>query len=464
MERRRFLYSLFLMLLCLVIIPNKFASANSLSDIPNAYKEEVNYLIGKNIIFGYEDGTFKPNQLVSRQEAATMMGRALKLDGSTPRQTVFSDVNPNSYAAGYIQSANDKGIISGYGNGTFGPTKNMTRLEMAYLISSAFNLSDSGDVFYVDMPQASGAKAAIAGVTNAGITNGYTDGTFKPSSSITRVEFSLMLARALNPDFKVEPIKMQGSTKYVTASSLNVRKGPGANYDRIGSLTKGASITAYGSSGDWAFIENGNVKGYVHTAYLSSTKPTVASASTTKGKVIAIDPGHGGHDPGAVGNGLREKDIVLGVGLELKKYLEAAGIKVVMTRSTDKFIPLDDRPKIAKNAGADTFVSLHMNAASASANGTETFYSKGGSSTRVNQSSALAGFIQDRLLDTLDSRDRGVKTANYLVIYQNTLPSVLVEMGFISNKAEATYINSHQKETAQAIYLGIMDYYKWLGK
>lgn len=473
MERRKLYYGLFLMLLCLVMIPNQSVSAKSLPDIPSAYEEEMNYLIGKNIITGYEDGTFKPNKLVLRQEAATMMAKALNLNGATPTKTVFRDVDPKSYASGYIQAASDKGIINGYGDGTFGPTKNMTRLEMAYMISSAFNLSGDNNAAFVDMPSNANAKKAITSVTSAGVTNGYTDGTFRPQSSITRLEFGIMLARALNKDFRVEPVEapdVKGATKYVTVASLNVRSGPGTNYSKVGYLTKGDSLTSYAQTGDWVYMETGSLSGYVHTAYLSSTlpaepaAPTKPSTPSTKGKVIAIDPGHGGHDPGAVANGLKEKDVVLGVGLHLKKYLEDAGIKVIMTRSTDKFISLDDRPKIAENGGADTFVSLHMNAASASASGTETYYSKSGSSTKVKESKALAEFIQERLVDTLDSKDRGEKTANFKVIYKNKLPSVLVEMGFLTNKAEATYVNTHQQETAKAIYLGILDYYEWSDK
>lgn len=475
MERRRIGYWFILMLVCLILVPNQSVSASTLSDIPQTYEKEINYLIGKNIVTGYADGEFKPNQLVTRQEAATMIGKALNLDGAKPRQTVFSDVKPDSYASGYIQAANDKKIINGYADGTFGPTKNMTRLEMAYLITSAFKLNASNDVSFKDMPSNSNAAKAISAVTGAGITNGYENGTFRPNNSITRLEFAIMLARSLNPDYRIEPVKpsepkptvptqpsepsgsTEGTTMYVTTASLNVRSGPGTSYSKVGSLTKGNEVTTYEKTGDWVYMTSGKVSGYIHTSYISSQKPSLT-------KVIAIDPGHGGHDPGAVGNGLYEKNLTLGVALHLRDYLNNAGIKVVMTRSTDKFIALEDRVTIAENAGADTFVSLHMNAATSSASGTETYYTTSGTATRAESSKALAEFIQERLVDAIGSKDRGEKTANYKVIYKNPLPSVLVEMGFISNKEEANYINNHQKETAYAIYLGIQDYYKWQGK
>lgn len=458
MVRKGVYFWLILLFVSIFSIPINSASANILSDIPDKYSNEINYLLDRNIITGYGDGTFNPNRLVTREEAATMIGKALHLDG-TPRQTAFSDVNPKSYASGYIQTGYEKKIINGYSDGTFGPKKNMTRVEMAFLLTNAFNLTSSSNVFYTDMPTDSSKAKAISSVTNAGVTNGYPDGTFRPNSSITRVEFAVMLARVLNPEFKVDPIENNPVTQYVTVASLNVRSGPSTSYSKVGYLTKGTAVNSYSKTGEWVYIKSGSLSGYVHTAYLSTEKPTV----DTK-KVIAIDPGHGGKDPGAVANGLKEKDLTLGVGLYLKEYLEQAGIKVIMTRSTDTYLTLDERVAVAEKGGADTFVSLHMNSAGSTASGTETFYTTSGTSDRAKSSKALAEFIQERLVDTLGTKDRGEKIENYRVIYKNSLPAVLVEMGFISNAEEAKLINTHQKETAKAIYMGILDYYKWSGK
>ena len=95
-------------------------AAVQLSDIPSTAAKEINFLLDKKIIAGYEDGTFKPTRNVNRGEAAIMLGRALNLDG-TQRATSFSDVNASAKASGYIQSAVKKGIISGYKDGTFKP-------------------------------------------------------------------------------------------------------------------------------------------------------------------------------------------------------------------------------------------------------------------------------------------------------------------------------------------------------
>jgi len=457
MKRNGIHFWAILVLLISVFVPVGSTSAKTLSDIPASYAKEINYLIEKKIITGYEDGQFKPNRLVTREEAATMMGKAKGLNG-TQRKTVFYDVKQNSYASGYIQSANDKNIINGYGDGTFKPKNNMTRVEMAFLISKAYNLTNTANVSYSDLPSDAAQQKAIKSITNAGISNGYTDGTFRPKDSITRAEFAVMLARALNSSFKVEPIKAKAVTQYVTVNGLNIRSGPGTGYKSVGSLNKGDKITTYAISGGWAQITAGSVKGYVSTAYITKNAASVK-------KIIVLDPGHGGKDPGAVANGLREKDIVLSVGLYLRDYLKAAGVEVIMTRTSDVYLTLDERVAIAKNSGADSFVSLHMNAAaSTSASGTETYSSTAGDSNRVNSSAKLSQFIQERLVDELGTRDRGEKNADYVVIYKNPLPSVLAEMGFLTNAAEAKYVNAHKKETARAIYLGIMDYYKWAGK
>ena len=108
-------------------------AAAQLSDIPSTAAKEINFLLDKKIIAGYEDGTFKPTRNVNRGEAAIMLGRALNLDG-TQRPTSFSDVNASSKASGYIQSAVKKGIISGYEDGTFKPADTISRVEMAYLL------------------------------------------------------------------------------------------------------------------------------------------------------------------------------------------------------------------------------------------------------------------------------------------------------------------------------------------
>lgn len=444
---------LIFVLFALVFMSNVFveeAAASSLKDIPAKYAEEINYLVDRSIITGYPNGYFYPDKAVTREEAATMIGRALDLDG-TKRNTVFSDVSSSSYASGYIQSAYERKIITGYGDGTYKPDRKITRGEMAFLISKAFTLTKTSEMLYIDVPDSGSQSDAINKVSTAGIAGGYPDGTYRPDNPITRAEFSLLVARGLNSDFKVESQLTPIGSKIVAANLLNVRTGPGTNYDRIGQFSGGTKVTVYKESGSWAYVAAGSLKGYVHTDYLREVN------------IIAIDAGHGGYDPGAQANGLVEKELNLDVAKRTQRYLENAGIKVVMTRTDDTYISLDGRVDYAVRHNADTFVSIHGNAAGSAAKGTETYYSAAGLNDRAYASMKLATFIQDRLVAALGTYDRGVKESGFRVIKATPLPSTLLELGFLTNDSDAKKLANdyYRDRAAKAIYLGIEDYYKW---
>ena len=170
---------------------------------------------------------------------------------------------------------------------------------------------------------------------------------------------------------------------------------------------------------------------------------------------ICLDPGHGGADPGAVGNGLHESDVVLDIALKARAYLEAVGHSVVMTRETDTF-DMDElqlRCDVSDNSGADVFISIHCNSAnSASATGTETFYQAGS-----EKGHRLAAYVQQQLL-SLGLDDRGLKTNPLYVVRCTEAPAILVELGFLSNPYDADIINNNRDEFAAAIARGITDY------
>ncbi|MFJ7932916.1 family 10 glycosylhydrolase [Sporosarcina sp. NPDC096371] len=153
--------------------------------------KEITYLAQEGITSGDLKGYFNPNQHVTRGEAAAMIGRALHLDG-TKRTTSFKDVSANMFASGYIQSAVDNKILSGYKNGTFKPNEKITRGEMALMISRAFDLSDGNTT-------ASAEKALIS----KGIAQGMVDGTFGTKLSIIRADFAIFLARANDENLRI---------------------------------------------------------------------------------------------------------------------------------------------------------------------------------------------------------------------------------------------------------------------
>lgn len=177
---------------------------------------------------------------------------------------------------------------------------------------------------------------------------------------------------------------------------------------------------------------------------------------------IFIDPGHGGPDPGAVGNGVTEEYVNLNVSLELARLLRNAGFDVRLYRTTstenvlaNKNADLRSRAATANNWGADYFISIHTNSSErTAAQGVEAYvYRLGGASERLAQS------IVDSVSEELGSQNRGVMQANFAVLRRTNMPAVLVELGYLTNPTEALNLNSPawQKAVAAAIYDGIIN-------
>ncbi|TCI48877.1 cell wall hydrolase [Exiguobacterium sp. SH3S2] len=228
---------------------------------------------------------------------------------------------------------------------------------------------------------------------------------------------------------------------------LNVRATASASSTILGKLAHGTQVDHYGSSNGFYKIKYNNRDGYISTAYASASKPSASS-----GAVIILDAGHGGTDPGAVRSSLYEKTVVLDVTKRTEAYLRSKyGYEVRLTRSTDVYLTLNQRVQAARNLRGDLFVSLHTNAATTSAaNGVETFYST--SSAHSAKSRVLATNIQSNLMGEMSGmRNRGVKTANYYVITYNTMPSALVELGFISSPQDIVHLRSEASRQRMAI-------------
>ncbi|WP_246483983.1 N-acetylmuramoyl-L-alanine amidase [Heyndrickxia vini] len=248
--------------------------------------------------------------------------------------------------------------------------------------------------------------------------------------------------------------------RIVNVAGLNIRQGPSTSYKSIGVLKKDAKVTMYDINAGWAFVTSGKLAGYVRTTYLQSTTPV-------NKRIIALDAGHGGKDPGASANQLVEKDVTLNIALRVQKLLKKAGIEVAMTRTGDTYPTLQDRIDVGVKANADAFISIHCNTFSKeSANGTETYYNNGGPKDRANDSKKLASFIQTRLVKAIETTNRGVKQQEYQVVKYNPLAAVLIELGFLSNKEDASKLASDEYSdlAAQSIYQGVLDYYNYIGK
>ncbi len=223
-------------------------------------------------------------------------------------------------------------------------------------------------------------------------------------------------------------------------------------------------------------------------------------------KKVIIDAGHGGKDPGAIGiTGVKEKNIVLSIAKKTADYVKQnfPDLEVVLTRDSDVFLELHERSTLANESNADLFISIHANSAgSASAHGTETYvlglhkseanltvakrenavielednhdehYSFNPNSPEghimmsmaqnayLDQSIFLASEIQGQFEDRVQRHNRGVRQAGFYVLYKTTMPSILIELGFLSNAEEEKFLNSPQGQEymASAIYRAVKDY------
>ncbi len=158
-------------------------------------------LVNRNIIQGYPDGSVKPNQTITRAEAAVMMSRALKKDPA-PYHGGFVDVRRQNYAADYIQAMVDEGIFYGYGHNSFRPHASIERGEIAAILNRSFALKAEKYIYFPDVPSTYFAYHAIANVAGANVARGTPDGNFHPRASVTRAEFAAFLTRALEFEMK----------------------------------------------------------------------------------------------------------------------------------------------------------------------------------------------------------------------------------------------------------------------
>ena len=192
--------------------------------------------------------------------------------------------------------------------------------------------------------------------------------------------------------------------------------------------------------------------------------------SVLKGKIICIDPGHGGTDVGAIGHiggkDVYEKNITLSIALPLRDMLTSAGAKVVMTRDTDKDVygpwadadpELQARCDIANEAHADAFVSIHIDSFSnSSVDGTTAYYN-----AKSSKDLLLAQMMHQATMNSLSIPDRGVKSNDFYVNVHTAMPSVLMEMGFITNDHRVKMLTSSwgPRGIAQSLFNGLVNYF-----
>ncbi|MFA9558909.1 N-acetylmuramoyl-L-alanine amidase [Evansella sp. AB-rgal1] len=248
----------------------------------------------------------------------------------------------------------------------------------------------------------------------------------------------------------------------VTVARLNVRESNSTSSSIIGSLIEGAKVDIYEKAGVWSKIKIDESWGWIHSSYVKVTNQSQESlpviSDNLRGKTIFIDPGHGGRDPGAFVNGIGEKVLVLDISNKLKTKLEQAGATVIMSRVDDTALSLSQRVNRANNSKADIFISVHLNSWSgSSASGVETFYN---SVLAGSNSQRLANLVQSQLVKGLHLRDRGIRDSNLQVIRFTRMPSILLELGFMTNPSDFQKIVNEQDALVNEIYNGIDLYFK----
>ncbi len=324
------------------------------------------------------------------------------------------------------------------------------------------NASTSGWVagYYLKRENGSSASATV----NTASTTSAATGSIAASSSVST-----------------------GSKALVTANSVIIRGGPGKSHELLGSANRNDAVTVLDQQSGWSRIQTSyGAYGWISTKYLQggssatvkaavqtqkAVNVSTAAAQTPKadtssiqsgslqGKLIVLDPGHGGNDPGTIGTtyGLVEQELNLQTAMYVRDYLVSRGARVEMTRTESGQRPsLASRAQLAPSLGADAFVSIHYNSAlSASSNGTLVcFYSE-------SKDLGLARAMEAPLKGGTGIRSNGLAFGNFKVIRENSVPAVLLEMGFLSNASDEATISSsdYQKNAAKAIADGLQLYF-----
>ncbi|BAQ10104.1 N-acetylmuramoyl-L-alanine amidase [Bacillus sp. OxB-1] len=446
------------------------------------------------------DNRFKPNEKLKRDEMGYALAVAFNLNQpiTLDHPMVLTDMASHPYAE-RINGLYYGGVTQGDA-GKFLPNHYLTRKQFALFVARGLNdkyklpvkqpeqtsrtyfvkVDTKGDTLNVrNQPSVNGAilgslqDGAVVEVVGQsgdwllvlleqgeGYVNGrYTIelGTTKPPTAPENND----VAEDPKPTEPVKPEPPAVTGKLIgkaTVNNLNVRAAASGTAKAVGKLNRGQKVEVISIDGYWAKIKFNSETAYVHKSYL---KLINTSGNPLKDRIIVIDAGHGAHDPGASKNGLTEKAVNLKVAKLVESKLKKAGANVLMTRSTDKFLSLEERTQFAKKHYAEAFVSIHVNSAgSSSAKGTEVYFD-----SSVNENSAesklLATAIKNNIVKRANMSDRGVKDQRFYVIRNNNVAAVLVELGFISNSQDFNKLASDEyiEIFAESIYQGLVQYY-----
>lgn len=234
-------------------------------------------------------------------------------------------------------------------------------------------------------------------------------------------------------------------------------------YDVKGTVVENIEVSTKGGNTTFRFKQN-RISAYEVTDEGDSYAIRVKNPKEVYDKVLLLDAGHGGKDPGTSGNGMQEKNLNLTIAQKIAQKLQGSGIKVYMTRDSDVYPENSTRAKTANDI-ADLMVSIHMNSGPETANGTETLYQVHANDNGARLTSKqLAEILQGKVVSATGNTNRGAKLwTDVLILNRTTVPSVIVEVIFITNTGDALKISNpaYQDQVAQAIADGIQEAVKY---
>lgn len=472
-------------------------SKSSFTDV-KAGSEESMYVeaaVQLGIIEPTSKTTFSPHTPITRNEMAKALAVAFKIPTSNyaSLEVPFADVSKSNVYYKYISAIYYNGITKG-SNGNYLPNSNVKRSQFALFVARAASKEFRLDlpVQGVTVPNPADAimqvksttdnlnvrsSAIFSGTTNVlgKVNKGHVFNVYEIGADYYKVDYNGRYAyiyktyvedvNATQPEPPVveppsndsKPLPSTTTIGIATVNDLNIRAQATVDSAVVGKINRDTKVDVLSIKGGWVEVSYNGTVGYISKTYLRLVN---TSGSAVAGRIIVIDPGHGGKDPGAVSGNAVEKTIVMNTANKLKQKLEAAGAIVKMTRTGDTFPSLQERVQFAKNNYGEIFISIHANAASATAQGTETFYSISANDNQ-KEDIALATFINSEIVKNANMKDRGVRPEDYYVIRNLYIPAVLVELGFLTNSEDRSKLLNDQyiEIFAQSIYNGITKYY-----
>ncbi|TKD70251.1 N-acetylmuramoyl-L-alanine amidase [Pseudalkalibacillus hwajinpoensis] len=248
-----------------------------------------------------------------------------------------------------------------------------------------------------------------------------------------------------------------GISGYATIlyQATNLRSGPGLEHGVIAQASLHEKYQIVTKEGQWYQVAlHDGMSAYVAEWVVSTASQLSTKQNLNSKETVVLDAGHGGNDSGAQGITTFEKILTLRTTSTIAEKLKSAGVRVILTRDSDTYISLGERTTISEQYNADAFVSIHFDSTvDPTANGTTTYYYE-------QSDMSLASAIHNKIGDDTSLRDRGIRFGNYYVLRNNRQPSVLLELGFLSNPWEEQLVNriDYQAEITTEIADGILSF------